>query len=118
MGSVADLHDSPLAGALWETMVFTEVHRLLAAGVGAWWQLAYWRDRTKEADFVLHRAGHVMLADAKWTQQPTGTGRLEKVRGAFNPRPSSAIICRCESSYPMDNGTTALPLAGLAEWLA
>jgi hypothetical protein len=33
-------------------MVFSEIHRLLAAGVGTW-QLAFWRDRTKEADFLL-----------------------------------------------------------------
>jgi uncharacterized protein len=117
MGSVADLHDSPMAGALWETMVFSEFHRLLAAGVGSW-QLAFWRDRTKEADFLLHRAGRVMLADAKWTQQATGSARLGKVRAEFQPKPPLAIICRCHNPYPLDQDAIALPLPGLGEWLA
>ena len=116
MSSEADLHGSPLTGALWETMVFSEFQRLLAAGVGSW-QLSFWRDRTKEADFLLHRAGHIMLADAKWTQHPTGAGRLEKVRAEFRPVPPVAILCRCDNPYPLGNGTTAQPLSSLGTLL-
>jgi len=116
MHSVTDLHDSPLAGALWETMVFSEFHRLLAAGVGTW-QLAFWRDRTKEADFLLHRAGRIMLADAQWTQHPSGTGRLERVRAEFQPAPPVAILCRCENPYPLGHEATALPLSSLSSLL-
>jgi predicted AAA+ superfamily ATPase len=116
MNSVADLHDSPLVGGLWETMVFSEFHRLLAAGT-ATWQLAYWRDRTKEADFLLHRAGRILLADAKWTQHPSGTGQLERVRAEFQPVPPVAILCRCENPYPLGNDATALPLSSLGSLL-
>jgi hypothetical protein len=116
MNSVSDLYDSPLVGALWETMVFSEFHRLLAAEIGTW-QLAFWRDRTKEADFLLHRAGRIMLADAKWTQHPSGTGRLERVRAEFQPAPPVAILCRCDNSYPLGNEATALPLASLSSLL-
>ena len=112
MHSMADLHDSPLVGALWETMVFSEFHRLLASGTSGW-QLAFWRDRTKEADFLLHRAGRFMLADAKWTQHPSGIGRLERVRLEFQPPPPVSVVCRCQHPYPLGDEATALPLASL-----
>jgi predicted AAA+ superfamily ATPase len=114
--STGDLHDSPLAGALWETMVFSEYHRLVAAGVGTW-QLAFWRDRTKEADFLLHRAGRFLLADAKWSQHPSGIGRLERIRAEFQPSPPAAIVCRCANPYPLGENATAVPLASLADML-
>ena len=116
MNSVSDLHDSPLVGALWETMVFSEFHRLLAAGIGTW-QLAFWRDRAKEADFLLYRAGHIMLADAKWTQHPSGAGRLERVRAEFQPTPPVAILCRCETPYPLGHEANALSLTSLSSIL-
>jgi len=116
IGSGEDLLDSPLTGALWETLVFSEFQRLLAAGVGSW-QLSYWRDRTKEADFLLHRAGRVMLADAKWTENPTSIGRLASVAGEFNPTPPLAILCRCANPFPLGDNARALPLAALEEWI-
>jgi hypothetical protein len=115
--SIADLRDSPLAGSLWETLVFSEVHRLLAAGLGSW-QLAFWRDRTKEADFLLHKAGKVLLADAKWAEHPEGPGRLERVRAEFPRPPRAAIVCRTPGPYPLAEGVTALPLSGVPSWLS
>jgi len=97
-------------------MVFFEFHRLLDAGIGTW-QFAFWPDRTKEANFLLHRAGRIMLADAKWTQHPSGTGRLERVRSEFQPTPPVAILYRCENPYPLANEATALPLASLSSLL-
>jgi predicted AAA+ superfamily ATPase len=118
LGSVAELRDSPLAGALWETLVFTELHRLLAYGAGGSWQLAYWRDRTKEADFLLHKGGRFLLADAKWAEHPEGPGRLERVREELRPRPRAAIVCRTANPYPLGEGVMALPLSGLPSWLS
>lgn len=115
--SVADLRESPLAGPLWETLVFSELQRLQAGGVGSW-QLAFWRDRTKEADFLLHRAGKVLLADAKWSENPEGPGRLARVRAEFRPAPPAAIVCRAPSAYPLADGVTALPLSELTTWLS
>jgi predicted AAA+ superfamily ATPase len=117
VGSAEDLHESPLAGALWETMVFSELQRHLAAGHGSW-QLAYWRDRTKEADFLLHRAGKIRLADAKWTGHPSGTGRLAAVAAEFDPAPKLAIFCRCANPFPLGENASAVPLAELGNWLA
>lgn len=116
MGSEADLYESPLIGALWETMVFSELQRLLSAGHGSW-QTSYWRDRTNEADFLLHRAGRVKLVDAKWTAKPAGAGRLARVAAVFDPPPQMAILCRCANPYPLGENARALPLAALGELL-
>jgi hypothetical protein len=117
VGSVADLRESPLAGQLWETLVFSEIARLLASGLGSW-QLAYWRDRAKEADFLLHKAGKFLLADAKWAEHPEGPGRLERVRAEFPRPPRAAVVCRSPNPYPLGEGVIALPLAGLPSWLS
>jgi predicted AAA+ superfamily ATPase len=115
--SAGELRGSPFGGALWETMVYSELQRLLAAGAGAW-QLAFWRDRTKEADFLLHKAGRVLLADAKWAEHPDGPGRLARVRAEFRAAPPAAIVCRTANAYPLGEGVTALPLSGLPAWIS
>ena len=111
----ADLFTSPLAGALWETTVFTEIRKHLASGGG--WQLAYWRDRTKEADFLLHRAGRFLLADAKWSEQPSSGGKLPLVRKEFSAPPPSALISRVANAFPMPDGVRALPLDDVGAFL-
>lgn len=116
IGSQADLLDSPLLGSLWETLVFSEFKRLFAADVGTW-QLAYWRDRTKEADFLLHRAGRVMLADAKWTENPRNAWRLASVAAEFPSPPPLAIFCRCANPHPLGDHAEALPLSALGGWI-
>ena len=115
MQSLDDLHTSPLAGALWETAVFTEIRKHLA--VAGTWQLAYWRDRTKEADFLLHRAGHFRIADAKWTENPASSGKLQLVRKDIQGDPPAAIIARAANPYPLPNGTQVLPLAEIPTFL-
>lgn len=118
MGIVSrdDLMGSPLAGALWESMVCGELQRLIDTGAAPW-QLTFWRDRTKEADFLLHRAGHFRLADAKWSEHPDGPGKLAFVRREFDPSPPSAIVCRSPNRYPMAAGIEALSLADLPAFL-
>jgi len=115
-GSAEALRNSPLIGALWESRVFTEMRLLLDAGIGTG-QLAYWRDRGKEADFLLHRAGHIQLADAKWTAQPEGAGSLERVRHEFDPPPNLTVFCRTPNRYPLSGHALAAPLEGVANWL-
>ena len=110
--SRSDLMDSPLAGPLWESMVCGELQRLIHSGAPPW-QLAFWRDRTKEADFLLHRAGHIRLADAKWSEHPEGPGKLALVRRELEPSPACAIVCRAANRYPIAPRIEALPLADL-----
>jgi predicted AAA+ superfamily ATPase len=118
MGIVSrdDLMNSPLAGALWESMVCGELQRLIETGPTPW-QLAFWRDRTKEADFLLHRAGHFRLADANWSEHPEDGGKLALVRRELKPSPPCAIVCRSPNRYPMADGIEAIPLAGLPVFL-
>jgi predicted AAA+ superfamily ATPase len=114
--SVDDLAGSPLAGTLWETMVFTEIQRLLSVGIGSW-QFNFWRDRTKEADFLLHRAGTFMAADAKWAEHPSRSGRLKSIIKELSHCPQAALICRTPNRYPMSDTIQALPLADLPLFL-
>jgi hypothetical protein len=110
--SRSDLLGSPLAGALWESMVCGELQRLIETGAAPW-QMAFWRDRTKEADFLLHRAGHFRLADAKWSEHPDGPGKLTAVRREFDPSPQCAIVCRTANRFPIAPGIEALGLGDL-----
>ncbi|MCC5806290.1 MAG: ATP-binding protein [Opitutales bacterium] len=110
-----DLFTSPLAGALWETTVFTEIRKHLAVHGG--WQLAFWRDRTKEADFLLHRAGRFILADAKWSENPSSGGKLPLVRKEIEGNPPAAIISRVANAFPLPDKTQAIPLGEIGTFL-
>jgi predicted AAA+ superfamily ATPase len=115
MQNADDLRTSPLAGALWETTVFTEIRKHLAV-TGAW-QLAYWRDRTKEADFLFHRAGHFRIADAKWTENPASSGKLRLVQKDIPGDPPAALIARPANPHPLPNGTQVLSLEEIPVFL-
>ena len=121
--SVEALRSSPLAGALWETLVCAEIRRSQSNRRGGW-DLHFWRDRSREADFLLHRAGAFHLADAKWTEHPGGrdAGALLKIAQdlpAGSVRTMS-IFCRAPNPYPLGSGgVNAVPLdapEALAEW--
>ena len=114
MGIVSrgDLMDSPLAGAIWESMVCGELQRLIETGAAPW-QLAFWRDRTKEADFLLHRAGHFRLADAKWSEHPEGADKLALVRRELDPSAAMRHRLPRANRYPIAAGIEAVPLADL-----
>ena len=118
------LHSSPLAGALWETLVCGELRRAQTNRRGGW-DLNFWRDRTREADFLLHRAGTFHLADAKWTEHPGGRD-AEVLRKVARELPAGAvqsmsIFCRAPNAYPIGAGDVhAVPLAmpaGLEGWV-
>ncbi len=115
MHNLDDLFSSPLAGALWETCVFTEFRKALAASPR--WQLAFWRDRTKEADFLFHRAGRFKLADAKWSENPSSGDRLALVRREIEGNAPAAVISRVANAFPLKDGTEALPLLHVSEFL-
>lgn len=114
--SVDGLRASPLVGALWETLVCAEIRRRQSSRLGGW-QLNFWQDRTREADFLVHRGGLFHLADAKWTEQPRArdAGQLRKVMGALPEATaeSLSIVCRARNAYPIDGRTNAVPLTDL-----
>lgn len=102
--SAADIAASPLADAVWETFICGELRRALA-GTAAAAELHFWRDRTKEADFLIHAGGMFALADAKWTESPTAAdaARLMRIRDEL---PAGrvrrmAILCRTANRHPL-----------------
>jgi len=111
--SPADFAASPLAGALWETLVFGEIRRLQINRKGRW-EVSFWRDRTKEADFLFNRGGRFDLADAKWTEHPA-THDVDPLRRIAAELPAGAVdrclvICRTAQSYPLSSSAVAVPL--------
>lgn len=118
--SASELQDSPLAGALWETLVFGELRRHQVNRRGGW-DLHFWRDRTKEVDFLFHRGGNFELADAKWTGYPSEGDATVLARVAEELAPGrlkrAALICRCRHPFPVTSAVQALPLEAIpAEW--
>ena len=118
--SATDLADSPLAGALWETLVFGELRRQQINQNGNW-TLHFWRDRTKEADFLFHHGGRFDLADAKWTEHPEArdADTLRRVAAELPARSigQCVVICRAPHGYPLSPVAKAVPLHEiLGEW--
>ena len=74
--------------------------------------LFFWRDRTREVDFVVDVAGKLELIEAKWNEVPTvaDSVNLDFVRNVVGkPRiASGAIVCRTPKSYTLRNGFRAL----------
>lgn len=113
-----ELAGSPLAGPVWETLVGSELRRaLLNAGRQA--ELFFWRDRQREVDFVLHRAGRFKLAEAKWTELPDAkdTANLRAVAAELRKNSAGlrAVICRCANAFPLGEGVQAVPLGGVGD---
>ena len=112
-----DLRQSPTVGAVWETFVFAQLrHRERLAGRAA--SLFFWRDRTREVDFVVDVGGRLELLEAKWTELPSQADavNLEFVRKVVGkPKVTlAAVVCRARHSFPLPNGVRALSVVDLA----
>lgn len=110
------LRQSPAAGAIWETFVFAQLRgqERRAGRVGS---LFFWRDRTREVDFVVDVGGRLDLFEAKWTELPAegDAVNLNFVRAVVGKSrvASGAVICRTPNSFPLRNGFRALPVTDL-----
>lgn len=92
----AELLRSPLAGAIWETFVCSELRRRQLALEGGT-SLHFWRDRGTEVDFVIHRGGRFELMEAKLTADPTrrDAQQLEAVAKELGAKVSAQrLLCR------------------------
>lgn len=116
IGSEDALRQSPAAGAVWETFVFAQLrHRERRTGrVGS---LFFWRDRTREVDFVVDVAGRLELFEAKRTELPAASDavNLAFVRNVVGRARVSAgtVVCRAPHGFPLGDGFRAMPLAEL-----
>ena len=64
------LRQSPSAGAVWETFVLAQLrHREQREGRRR--SIFFWRDRTREVDFVVETGGRMELFEVKWTELPS-----------------------------------------------
>lgn len=102
-----ELRQSPSAGAIWETFVFAQLrHRERRAGGSG--RVFYWRDRTREVDFLVDRGGRLDLYEAKWTETPTmrDAVNLTFVRDVVGTRAvgRAAIISPAPHGWPLGAG--------------
>jgi predicted AAA+ superfamily ATPase len=109
--NVEALRQSPSAGAVWETFVFAQIrHREQMAGRMA--SVFFWRDRTREVDFVIDAGGRLELLEAKWNQVPGARDavNLEFVRGVVGKKAVSraAIVCRTRHAFPITADVAAV----------
>lgn len=113
----SDLLTSPFAGAAWETLVAGELRRALKNRRREG-DLYFFRDRTKEVDFLLHRAGRFELFEARAAEHvaPRDATSLAKVRDDLGPDlvTTRAVVCRARHPYPLPGGAQALPLEQIA----
>ena len=114
--SVDALRQSPAAGAIWETFVFAQL-RGRERRAGRLGSLFFWRDRTREVDFVIDLGGRLELFEAKWTELPTDGDavNLDFVRKVVGKSrvASGTVVCRTPNSFPLVNGFRALPVSQL-----
>ena len=112
-----ELEGSPLRGSIFETAVYCELRKRLALRQELE-SLFFFRDRSKEVDFVLHRGGRFHLFECKWTEVPTSADAagLDHVAGVLGEATilSRTIVCRTPRPFPLPGGVTALGIADLA----
>jgi len=104
---------SPAAGAVWETFVFAQL-RDRERRAGRLGSPFFWRDRTREVDFVVDAGGRLELFEARWTELPdtNDTVNLNFVRNIVGESQvtAGAVISRTPNSFPLANGFRALPV--------
>jgi uncharacterized protein len=109
--SIEALGQSPAAGSIWETFVFAQL-RNRERRAGRVNSLFFWRDRTREVDFVADVGGRLDLFEAKWTEIPSDSDAVNlafvrEVTGKSRVA-SGAIVCRASNSFPLTNGFRAI----------
>ncbi|OGQ12003.1 MAG: hypothetical protein A2138_21625 [Deltaproteobacteria bacterium RBG_16_71_12] len=107
-----ELLRSPYVGAVWETFVCAELRKRQAAQQGGV-ALHFWRDRGREADFLIPRGGRFELMEAKSTRSPTerDAAALTAVADALGAKRvvTKRILCRSDASYPVGGAVVAGP---------
>ena len=107
----ADLDNTPYRGAVWETYIYSELRKANAQLTPAQ-TIHYYRDQqNREVDFLLEKAGHISLFDAKLSEQPDPRD-ADVLRAVTNilqsrkPHPSIIVdlgfIARPQHEYTQD----------------
>lgn len=110
------LRQSPAVGAIWETFVYSQLRKRERRKARSG-NLFFWRDRTREVDFVVEAVGRVELLEAKWTElaDVPDTVNLEFVRDRIGKSrvAGGAVVCRAANAYPLANDFRAIPVDSL-----
>ena len=110
------LRESPAAGSIWETFVFAQL-RARERRAGRAGSLYFWRDRTREVDFVVDVGGRLELFEAKWTELPAreDAANLDFVRKLVGVArvAGGAVVARPPNGFPLGDGFQALPVSEL-----
>jgi predicted AAA+ superfamily ATPase len=110
------LRQSPAAGAVWETFVFAQL-RERERRAGRFGSLFFWRDRTREIDFLIEAAGRLELFEAKWTELPNrgDAANLESARKSIGESriAQSVVVSRTPNAFPLASGCRAVPVTDL-----
>ena len=102
--------ESYLIGAIWETLVFGELrkHLRVEAPEASIW---FYRDQSRELDFVIEKDGRLTLAESKWTEVPAERDFVHaKAVHALLPRARSPVmvLCRTRQSHPVAQNAWAV----------
>lgn len=104
IASVDELLASPASGAVWETFVFAQL-RARQRRAGRTGGLFFWRDRTREVDFVAESAGRCELFEARWNEIPSASDavNLHFVAAAMGPErvAGGGVVCRAPNAFPL-----------------
>ena len=111
--------DSYLIGPIWETFLFSELRKYLSATApeASIW---FYRDQSREVDFVIEKDARITLAEAKWKELPTQ--RDFRQMRAVQPlvqrvRLPAMVLCRTSQSYPVAEGMLAVNSSRMREHL-
>lgn len=111
--------ESYLVGAIWETFVFGELRKYLrvdAPEATVW----FYRDQSREVDFVIDRDARLTLAEAKWKEYPAERD-FEQAKAVHPLLPRSRwpvmVLCRAPQSHPVAEHALAVNAYRLSEHL-
>ncbi len=108
--------DSPYLGAIWETFVFSEIRKRDLHRDGSWnWN--FYRDKTREIDFIRDEGGVFTLLECKWTESPSRKDikHLEYFREniADGKVARSFVVSRPSNRFPLSDSVEAVSLCDL-----
>lgn len=117
IGTEGELQRSPNFGAVWETFVFAQLrYRERLAGRSG--RVFFWRDRTREVDFLVDTGGRIELFEAKSTElpAPADAASLAAVRQAIGPSKviGAPLVSRAANSFPLGDELRAIGVGDLA----
>ncbi len=99
-----------LIGAIWETFLYGELRKYLNLEAPEA-SVRFYRDQSREVDFVIERDGHLSLAESKWKEIPAAKD-FEQAIAAHELLPLARwpvmVFCRTRQSHPVTKNTLAV----------